>query len=639
MKRDELAEQLRQAEALAKNGASELDKRVKTLEHELADGGKVNDALSAKIVKIEAEIVKLQGERDAEKEKVKVLEGKMKEAAGDLGEKLKEREAELKKVKEEMGVMKKDLEARLASATKEAKVSNEALKRELYSVTEERDKIKARLQLIEKEMADSSVNASKEVKRLKEELDGMIKKKLEVEKELAKEKAKKADELKEKLEVAGKKIVELEDRIVALKSELDKTRKEAAKALAEVEANFKDELAAKLEELKAELLVRGSKDAESALQELKEKLAADKQAALDKLQAQHDADVARLQGAQGGLEQQMEELRKAHAAALQDLRVVAESDKAAAVERAEKTAASKVEEERTQAAAQREQLTQQHSTELASKDAQHSKAQEAAHQAADKALDAEKERAASKLGSEMERMLQERRASEDTLDSKHQSATEHLTAAHQQQVAGLEGQIEEASIQIAEMGRKIEGLEHEIDSLRKDVKQGGVDMVLAKERAAKDLKDEQSRLKREKKGELDAMLEEHIDETKSLHEEFTQAQQLMGGRNAQLQAQLEDVTDKYVNRASREEDLTRIKMLEDEIVQWGNKVKKLEEEMKFYKLELINREDNFNNKFGGGPNVGVIDPLSFGKKKDEKTRLPHLAANNGQRRTASFGSR
>jgi hypothetical protein len=40
-------------------------------------------------------------------------------------------------------------------------------------------------------------------------------------------------------------------------------------------------------------------------------------------------------------------------------------------------------------------------------------------------------------------------------------------------------------------------------------------------------------------------------------------------------------------------------------------VKKLEEEMKFYKLELINREDNFNNKFGGngGPMANVVCDL------------------------------
>ena len=59
---------------------------------------------------------------------------------------------------------------------------------------------------MERDMADSTTNASKEVKRLKEELDGMIKKKLEVEKELAKEKAKRADELKEKLDIATEEI-------------------------------------------------------------------------------------------------------------------------------------------------------------------------------------------------------------------------------------------------------------------------------------------------------------------------------------------------------------------------------------------------------------------------------------------------
>ena len=59
---------------------------------------------------------------------------------------------------------------------------------------------------MERDMADSTTNSSKEVKRLKEELDGMIKKKLEVEKELAKEKAKKADELKEKLDIATEEI-------------------------------------------------------------------------------------------------------------------------------------------------------------------------------------------------------------------------------------------------------------------------------------------------------------------------------------------------------------------------------------------------------------------------------------------------
>ena len=55
---------------------------------------------------------------------------------------------------------------------------------------------------MERDMSDATTNASKEVKRLKEELDGMIKNKLEVEKELANEKAKRADELKQRLGIA-----------------------------------------------------------------------------------------------------------------------------------------------------------------------------------------------------------------------------------------------------------------------------------------------------------------------------------------------------------------------------------------------------------------------------------------------------
>ena len=32
--------------------------------------------------------------------------------------------------------------------------------------------------------------------------------------------------------------------------------------------------------------------------------------------------------------------------------------------------------------------------------------------------------------------------------------------------------------------------------------------------------------------------------------------------------------------------------------------------MKFYKLELINREESYNKMFGTNPNVGVLNPLA-----------------------------
>ena len=33
--------------------------------------------------------------------------------------------------------------------------------------------------------------------------------------------------------------------------------------------------------------------------------------------------------------------------------------------------------------------------------------------------------------------------------------------------------------------------------------------------------------------------------------------------------------------------------------------------MKFFKLELINRENNFNKMFNASPNIGQLNPLEY----------------------------
>ena len=43
-------------------------------------------------------------------------------------------------------------------------------------------------------------------------------------------------------------------------------------------------------------------------------------------------------------------------------------------------------------------------------------------------------------------------------------------------------------------------------------------------------------------------------------------------------------------------------------------LKKAAEDMKFYKLELINREHTFNNMFGNNPNVGLLNPMQAMKQ-------------------------
>ncbi|XP_071597160.1 protein FAM184A isoform X5 [Heliangelus exortis] len=97
------------------------------------------------------------------------------------------------------------------------------------------------------------------------------------------------------------------------------------------------------------------------------------------------------------------------------------------------------------------------------------------------------------------------------------------------------------------------------------------------------------------------------------------------------QISLEEMEEKYQNRESRPEDLQLISELKDLIAERDQLIKKLIEDKKFYQLELVNRETNYNKIFNASPNVGVINPLVKQKKKNDKSTnrfvsVPNLSA-------------
>ncbi|KAM4904056.1 protein FAM184A isoform 2-T2 [Sylvia borin] len=97
------------------------------------------------------------------------------------------------------------------------------------------------------------------------------------------------------------------------------------------------------------------------------------------------------------------------------------------------------------------------------------------------------------------------------------------------------------------------------------------------------------------------------------------------------QISLEEMEEKYKNRESRPEDLQLISELKDLIAERDQLIKKLIEDKKFYQLELVNRETNYNKMFNASPNVGVINPFVKQKKKNDKSTnrfvsVPNLSA-------------
>merc|ERR1719240_1518082 len=112
------------------------------------------------------------------------------------------------------------------------------------------------------------------------------------------------------------------------------------------------------------------------------------------------------------------------------------------------------------------------------------------------------------------------------------------------------------------------------------------------------------------KKELDDLLAAQIEETREMERQFQEAQALLNEQVQLLEERHAELQALYDNRPSREEDLERIKVLEREVEEKTHQLKTMAETLQKFKLELVNREQNYNKVFGSSPNVGVMDPTA-----------------------------
>lgn len=93
------------------------------------------------------------------------------------------------------------------------------------------------------------------------------------------------------------------------------------------------------------------------------------------------------------------------------------------------------------------------------------------------------------------------------------------------------------------------------------------------------------------KNQFKIMIEENKNRIKLMEEEY------------------EELKSLFDDRPSREEDLRMIQKLQALLEQREDQLKKAWHELKFFKLELVNRQNNYNKMFNANPNIGVLDPF------------------------------
>ncbi|XP_077949144.1 protein FAM184A isoform X3 [Gasterosteus aculeatus] len=216
----------------------------------------------------------------------------------------------------------------------------------------------------------------------------------------------------------------------------------------------------------------------------------------------------------------------------------------------------------------------------------------------------------------------------------HASAIEHLRQNHQQESAvakvELEKTLENNRIQerellgritelqeevsrrknhIAQLDHQIHTLNENISTLTKELELKGKEVLKIRSEANQQIRAHEQELTKRHERELTEMSVVHSRETQNMLSDFNKAQEVLKDKISALQILLEGTEDKFRNRESRQEDLQVIAELKDMVSERESLVKKLVDDKKFYQLELVNRETNFNKVFNASPNVGVINPL------------------------------
>ncbi|KAJ7390367.1 hypothetical protein OS493_025618 [Desmophyllum pertusum] len=196
---------------------------------------------------------------------------------------------------------------------------------------------------------------------------------------------------------------------------------------------------------------------------------------------------------------------------------------------------------------------------------------------------------------------------------------------HQSQIEELKEEIEQRQYQIKELDEEIGQAKNNVGELQRELQAKGQEILSVRREANSQIRKREEDLAKAHQKEVDSVTAHHLRETQALLTEFNRAKELLSDKISALQLMLEEAEDKYRSRQSRPEDLEIIEQLKRALVERELDMKKLVDEKRYFQLELLNRETNFNKVFKTTPSIGVINPLQA-KTKPGKEGMRHSSS-------------
>ncbi|XP_052020233.1 protein FAM184A [Apodemus sylvaticus] len=216
---------------------------------------------------------------------------------------------------------------------------------------------------------------------------------------------------------------------------------------------------------------------------------------------------------------------------------------------------------------------------------------------------------------------------ERSIDISRRQSKEHMC-----RISDLQEELRHREHHITDLDKEVQHLHENISTLTKELELKGKEILRIRSESNQQMRLHEQDLNKRLEKELDVMTADHLREKNIMRADFNKTNELLKEINAALQVSLEDMEEKYLMRESRPEDVQMIAELKSLLTERDQVIKKLIEDNKFYQLELVNRETNFNKIFNTSPTVGVINPLAKQKKKNDKSpanrfvSVPNLSA-------------
>ncbi|EAW48188.1 family with sequence similarity 184 member A [Homo sapiens] len=216
---------------------------------------------------------------------------------------------------------------------------------------------------------------------------------------------------------------------------------------------------------------------------------------------------------------------------------------------------------------------------------------------------------------------------ERSIDISRRQSKEHIC-----RITDLQEELRHREHHISELDKEVQHLHENISALTKELEFKGKEILRIRSESNQQIRLHEQDLNKRLEKELDVMTADHLREKNIMRADFNKTNELLKEINAALQVSLEEMEEKYLMRESKPEDIQMITELKAMLTERDQIIKKLIEDNKFYQLELVNRETNFNKVFNSSPTVGVINPLAKQKKKNDKSptnrfvSVPNLSA-------------